>query len=33
VLSKYKPMKYIGEHLLSSGNTELFNKDILELDI
>jgi len=33
VLSKYKPMKYIGEHLLSSGNTELFNKDILELDV
>jgi len=33
VLSKYKSMKYIGEHLLSSGNTELFNKDILELDV
>jgi hypothetical protein len=33
VLSEYKPMKYIGEHLLSSGNTELFNKDILELDV
>jgi len=33
VLSKYKTMKYIGEHLLSSGNTEIFNKDVLELDI
>ncbi len=33
VLSEYKSMKYVGEYLLSSGNTELFNKDILELDV
>ena len=33
MLSEYKSMKYVGEHLLSSGNTELFNKDVLELDV
>jgi len=32
ILKKYKKYKYIGEPLLSSGNTELFNKDVLKLD-
>ncbi len=33
ILSDYAEFKYTGEYLLKSGNTELFNKDILELDI
>jgi hypothetical protein len=33
ILSDYSEFKYTGEYLLKSGNTELFNKDILELDI
>lgn len=32
-LKKFSAYKYTGPDLLSSGNTELFNKDILELDI
>lgn len=31
-LSLYKEFKYKGEPLLKNGNTELFNKDVLELD-
>jgi Zn finger protein HypA/HybF involved in hydrogenase expression len=33
ILSKYKAYKYTGTSLLESGNTELFYKDILNLDI
>ncbi|MBE9561783.1 MAG: hypothetical protein IMF12_02805, partial [Proteobacteria bacterium] len=32
ILKEFKQYKYAGDSLLSSGNTELFNKDILELD-
>lgn len=32
ILKEYEKYKYIGPDLLSSGNTELFNKDILCLD-
>lgn len=32
ILKLYKEFKYLGEPLLSSGNTELFTKDILGLD-
>lgn len=32
ILKLYKEHKYIGEPLLSSGNTELFTHDILSLD-
>lgn len=32
ILNRYKKHKYKGEKLLTSGNTELFHKDILELD-
>ncbi|SMN17415.1 hypothetical protein CRYPA_1595 [uncultured Candidatus Thioglobus sp.] len=32
VLIEFKPMKYIGEPLLSSGNTEIFSQDVLMLD-
>ena len=31
ILTKYIPVKYIGEPLLSSGNTEIFSEDVLEL--
>ena len=33
ILSDYVEFKYTGEYLLKSGNTELFNKDVLGLDI
>jgi hypothetical protein len=33
ILSDYVEFKYTGDYLLKSGNTELFNKDILELDV
>ncbi len=32
ILKRYKEFKYTGKDLLKSGNTELFNIDILELD-
>ena len=32
IMKRYKEYKYIGPNLLSSGNTELFNIDILGLD-
>ena len=32
ILKQYKDYKYIGEPLLSSGNTELFTSDVLGLD-
>ncbi len=32
ILKKYSKYKYLGKPLLSSGNTELFNRDILGLD-
>ena len=32
ILSDYIEFKYTGDYLLKSGNTELFNKDILGLD-
>jgi hypothetical protein len=32
ILKKYSKYKYLGKPLLSSGNTELFDRDILELD-
>jgi hypothetical protein len=33
ILSDYVKFKYTGDYLLKSGNTELFNKDILGLDV
>ncbi len=33
ILLDYVEFKYTGDYLLRSGNTELFNKDILELDV
>jgi len=33
ILSDYAEFKYTGDYLLKSGNTELFNKDVLELDV
>lgn len=33
ILKEFKEYKYIGEPILSSGNTELFTHDILNLDI
>lgn len=33
ILNKFKDYKYYGEKVLKSGNTELFTKDILELDL
>ena len=32
ILKKYSEFKYIGEKIMTSGNTEMFTKDILELD-
>lgn len=32
ILNKFKAFKYTGEPMLSSGNTELFTKDVLLLD-
>lgn len=32
ILETYQEFKYLGESVLSSGNTELFTKDILQLD-
>ena len=32
ILSKFKEFKYLGPPVLSSGNTELFTKDILNFD-
>jgi hypothetical protein len=31
-LKEYKYAKYVGDPLLRSGNTELFNQDVLLLD-
>ena len=31
ILKEYKQYKYIGSPLLTSGNTELFNYDVLQL--
>lgn len=33
ILNQFKTSKYTGEPLLNNGNTELFNVDILQLDI
>ena len=33
ILKKYSIHKYKGEPLLSGGNTELFDKDVLNLDV
>ena len=33
ILKEYKEFKYIGEALLKTGNTEMFNKDVLGLDV
>jgi len=33
ILSDYFEFKYTGDYLLKSGNTELFNKDVLGLDV
>ena len=32
IIRKYKEYKYTGDFLLLTGNSELFTKDILELD-
>lgn len=33
ILKKYKKLKYTGNNLIASGNTELFKHDVLNLDI
>ena len=33
ILEKYKEYKYVGEKVINVGNSELFTKDVLSLDI